>query len=145
MRLVVQRVKKAACKVDEKITGEINQGFMILVGIKNTDTKEEVLRLAKKVSKLRIFEDNQGKMNLDIHEVNGEILSISQFTLYGDAKKGNRPSFTEAMSGDFAKEYYLYFNECLRNEGLVVKEGIFGADMQIELINDGPVTIIMEA
>lgn len=145
MRLVIQRVKQASCVVEDKVTGSIENGFMILVGIKVSDTLKDVEKLANKVSKLRIFEDENGKMNLDIHSVNGKILSISQFTLYGDAKKGNRPSFTEAMNGEKAKEFYLYFNECLRKEGLIVEEGIFGADMKISLINDGPVTILIDS
>ena len=144
MRVVVQRVLNANCVVESNITGQIEKGYMLLVGIKDGDTHQDIEKMALKVSKLRIFDDPEGKMNLDIHAVNGEILSISQFTLYGDAKKGNRPSFIEAKKGDEAKEDYLYFNECLCKEGLKVEEGIFGADMKISLTNDGPVTILLE-
>ena len=144
MRVVVQRVLNANCVVESNITGQIEKGYMLLVGIKDGDTHQDIEKMALKVSKLRIFDDPEGNMNLDIHAVNGDILSISQFTLYGDAKKGNRPSFIEAKKGDEAKEDYLYFNECLRKEGLKVEEGIFGADMKISLTNDGPVTILLE-
>ena len=145
MRLVIQRVKNASCTVEGKITGQINKGYMILVGMGQGDEKEVVERFAMKVSKLRIFDDENGKMNLSIHDVSGSILSISQFTLYADASKGNRPSFVNAMEPAKAKELYLYFNECLRKENLIVEEGIFGADMKIDLCNDGPVTIIFDS
>lgn len=145
MKLVVQRVKEAKCVVDNVITGQIDQGFMVLVGIANDDNKDVVYKMANKLSKLRIFEDDKGKMNLDLAEVKGKILSISQFTLYGDLKKGNRPSFTNALNGKEAKELYDYFNECLMNLNIEVQTGIFGADMKIHLINDGPVTIILDS
>ena len=145
MRLVIQRVSKASCTVDGNITGQINHGYMILVGMGQGDEKEVVEKFALKVSKLRIFEDENAKMNLSIHDVNGSILSISQFTLYADASKGNRPSFVNALEPNKAKELYLYFNECLRKENIVVEEGIFGADMKIDLLNDGPVTIILDS
>lgn len=145
MKLVIQKVAHASCKVDEKITGKCDKGYMILVGLTHSDTKEIVEKLALKVSKLRIFEDENGKMNLSIFDVGGSILSISQFTLYADCAKGNRPSFIDAMKPEAAKELYLYFNECLRNLNLHVEEGIFGADMKIDLLNDGPVTIIMDS
>lgn len=145
MKLVIQRVKHASCTVDNNVVGRCEKGYMILVGMGPDDTKEIVEKMANKVSKLRIFEDENDKMNLSIHDVNGNILSISQFTLYADTSKGNRPSFVGAMKPDLAKELYLYFNECLRNLQLHVEEGIFGADMKIDLLNDGPVTIIMDS
>lgn len=145
MRLVVQRVTEASCTVDDQITGKIGRGYMVLVGLGLTDKEETVEKMAVKLSKLRIFEDENGKINRSIYDVDGKILSISQFTLYADAKKGNRPSFTDALGGDRAKELYLYFNECLRNLSLEVEEGIFGADMKIALVNDGPVTVILDS
>ncbi|MDO5440348.1 MAG: D-aminoacyl-tRNA deacylase [Erysipelotrichaceae bacterium] len=145
MRLVIQRVKHASCTIDNNITGKCETGYMILVGIGLDDDKTVVEKLATKVSKLRIFEDGNGKMNLSIFDVGGSILSISQFTLYADTSKGNRPSFTNAGAPEIAKELYLYFNDCLRNLNLHVEEGIFGADMKIDLLNDGPVTIIMDS
>ena len=145
MRLVIQRVSKASCTVDGNITGQIKQGYMVLVGMGQGDEKDIVEKFAQKVSKLRIFEDDNEKMNLSIHDVNGSILSISQFTLYADASKGNRPSFVNALEPNKAKELYLYFNECLRKENIIVEEGIFGADMKIDLLNDGPVTIILDS
>lgn len=145
MRLVIQRVNNASCKVDESITGKIDNGFMILVGFGLDDNKQIVEKLAEKVSKLRIFEDEDGKMNKSLFDVNGKVLSISQFTLYADCSKGNRPSFTNALSGDKAIELYKYFNECLRKLNIIVEEGIFGADMKINLLNDGPVTIILNS
>ena len=145
MRLVVQRVKSASCTVDNQITGQITQGFMVLVGIGLDDNKEIVEKMANKFSKLRVFDDENQNLNLSLYDVGGDVLSISQFTLYADASKGNRPSFINAMKGNEAKELYEYFNECLRNLNLKVEEGIFGADMAIELINDGPVTIILDS
>ena len=145
MRLVIQRVKRAKCTVDENITGQIDNGFMILVGIKESDTLDIVEKMADKVSKLRIFEDDEGKMNLDLKKVDGGILSISQFTLYGDCRKGNRPSFTEAKEPKAANEFYEYFNDLLKAKGFKVEKGIFGAHMEIELLNDGPVTIILDS
>lgn len=145
MRLVIQRVSNANCKVNGNITGEIENGYMILVGFGLNDSNTVVEKMAEKVSKLRIFEDENGKINKSIFDVNGKILSISQFTLYADCKKGNRPSFTNALGGDKAVELYKYFNDCLRKLGLSVEEGIFGADMKISLLNDGPVTIILDS
>ena len=145
MRLIIQRVENANCKVNENITGIIDTGYMILVGLGLNDNKDVVAKMAEKVSKLRIFSDENGKINLSIHDVKGKILSISQFTLYADCAKGNRPSFTNALGGQEAKELYLYFNECLRKLGIEVEEGIFGADMKIALLNDGPVTIILDS
>ena len=145
MRLVIQRVNNASCKVDASITGQIENGFMILVGFGLNDNKYTVEKLAEKVSKLRVFEDEEGKMNKSLFDVSGKILSISQFTLYADCSKGNRPSFTNALSGDKAIELYKYFNDCLRKLNISVEEGIFGADMKINLLNDGPVTIILDS
>ena len=145
MRLVVQRVKEASCTVDEKITGQIDQGFMVLVGINVDDNRDIVYKMANKLAKLRVFDDDAGKMNLSLFDVGGSILSISQFTLYADCKKGNRPSFVNAMKGEDAKVLYDYFNCCLKDLGLKVETGVFGGDMAIKLWNDGPVTIIMDS
>ena len=145
MRLIVQLVKESSCTIDGRITGAINKGFMVLVGFGPDDNEEITRKMAEKMVKLRIFGDNEGKMNLALKEVDGAILSISQFTLYADCKKGNRPSFSGAMEPNKAKELYLYFNEYLRSLGYQVEEGIFGADMKIALVNDGPVTIILDS
>lgn len=145
MKLVVQRVTKASCKVDGAITGQIDQGFMVLVGFCAGDDIKTVTKLATKLSKLRVFDDKQGKMNKSIFDVSGKILSISQFTLYADCKSGNRPSFSKALEPVKAKELYEYFNEYLRTLNLKVETGLFGAMMEIDLINDGPVTIIIDS
>ena len=145
MKVVVQNVLKASCEVNQKIVGEISHGFCLLVGFTHDDTPEIVDKMANKLLSLRLFDDKNGKTNLSLSDIHGEILSISQFTLYADTSKGNRPSFTNALSGDKAKELYLYFNECLRKLDLHVEEGEFGADMKIDLLNDGPVTIIMDS
>ena len=137
-------MSQAKCVVDGQVTGEIGKGYMLLVGFGHDDNKETARKYANKVAKLRIFDDENGKINRSIYDVNGAILSISQFTLYGDARKGNRPSFIEALGGQEAVELYDYFNECLRELGLRVETGIFGADMKVSLTNDGPVTIILE-
>ena len=146
VRLVIQRVKEASVKVENKIVGKINQGFLVLLGIKNTDTKKDVEYLVRKLVNLRVFSDEDGKMNLSIMSVKGELLIVSQFTLYGECKKsGNRPSFTEAAKPDIAIPLYEYFiGEC-KKQVLVVQEGIFGADMEVGLVNDGPVTIIIDS
>ena len=145
MRLIVQLVKESSCTIEGRITGAINKGFMVLVGFGPDDNEEIARKMAEKLVKLRIFGDNEGKMNLSLKDVDGAILSISQFTLYADCKKGNRPSFSGAMEPSKAKELYLYFNEYLRSLGYQVEEGIFGADMKIALDNDGPVTIILDS
>lgn len=145
MKVIVQKVLSASCTVDNKITGKINQGYMLLVGFTHSDTIENVLKMAKKIVGLRIFEDENGKMNLDIKSVNGEILSISQFTLYANCKEGRRPSFVDAMKPLEAERLYKLFNEKLRKFCPSVEEGIFGADMKIELINDGPFTILLDS
>ena len=145
MKIVVQRVNSASCTVDNRITGSIEKGYLLLVGFGLNDNEDIIKKMALKVSKLRIFANENDKMNKSIFDVGGKILSISQFTLYADCKKGNRPSFTDALGGDIAKKYYEYFNECLKELNLEVQEGIFGADMKIELLNDGPVTIILDS
>lgn len=144
MRVVVQRVKEASCAVDGNITGACKKGFLLFIGYKNDDTDIEMQKCLKKVSGLRIFEDENGKMNKSLKDVDGSILAISQFTLYADCKHGNRPSFTEAMEFNKANEMYEKFVDLLRKDGFKVETGIFGADMKISLINDGPVTIILD-
>jgi D-tyrosyl-tRNA(Tyr) deacylase len=144
MRLVVQRVTKASCEVDGKITGTIDNGFMVLVGVTHDDTKENADFLAKKLSNLRVFEDENEKMNLNIKQVGGKLLVISQFTLYADTTQGNRPSFINAAKPDYANELYEYFMNKCKEEGLEVEKGIFGAHMNISLVNSGPVTIMLE-
>lgn len=141
MRIVLQRVKSASVSIDETVVGKIGVGFVLLVGIADSDTEAELDYLVRKITKLRVFEDLVGKMNLAIEDVGGQILSISQFTLYADTKKGNRPSFTKAGAPDFADKMYQLFNKKLRDTGLTVETGEFGANMQVQLINDGPVTI----
>lgn len=144
MRLVVQRVSSASCEVDGKITGKIDNGFMVLCGITHDDTKENADFLAKKLCNLRVFEDENEKMNLNIKQVGGKLLIISQFTLYADTTQGNRPSFINAAKPDYANELYEYFMEKCREEGLEVEKGIFGAHMNISMVNSGPVTIMLE-
>ena len=145
MKTVVQRCSRAEVRIGGETVGKIGQGFMLLVGITHEDTEKEVEWMAKKVAALRVFEDDEGKMNRAIHEVNGAILSISQFTLYGDARKGNRPSFVQAARPEVAEPLYNRFNTLLRDQyGLTVETGVFGADMQVDFINDGPVTILLE-
>lgn len=145
MRTVVQRVSSASVTVDGNVIGKINKGFLVLLGIKSTDTKQDVDYMVKKVINLRIFRDENDKMNLSLKDVNGELLIVSQFTLYGDASGGNRPSFIEAGKPDIAIPLYEYFiSECKKQISLV-QTGKFGADMKVELLNDGPVTIIMES
>lgn len=145
MRAVIQRVSQAKVVVDENTVGQINRGFMILLGVHEQDTQADVDYLVGKISKLRVFEDDQQKMNRSIMDVGGEILSISQFTLFADTKKGNRPSFVQAAKPDVAIPLYESFNEGLRQVGIPVETGIFGADMKCHLVNDGPVTIIIDS
>lgn len=145
MRVVIQRVSQASVTVEEKIVGQIKQGLMLLVGIHQEDSLEDVHYLAQKIAKLRIFEDEAHKMNRSIQEVNGEILSISQFTLHAETKKGNRPSFIQAARPELAIPLYEAFNQALIDQAILVQTGIFGADMKCELVNDGPVTIIMDS
>lgn len=145
MIVVVQRVLNASCKVDNEITGEIDKGFLLLVGFTDTDSMGEVKKLAYKVANLRIFDDEAGKMNKNLNDISGSILSISQFTLYGDAKKGNRPSFVKAMDATMANSLYEAFNLELRNYNIKVETGKFGAHMYLNFTNDGPVTIILNS
>ena len=145
MRAVIQRVSQAKVVVDDNTVGQINRGFMILLGVHEQDTQADVDYLVGKISKLRVFEDDQQKMNRSIMDVGGEILSISQFTLFADTKKGNRPSFVQAAKPDTAIPLYEAFNEGLRQAGIPVETGIFGADMKCHLVNDGPVTIIIDS
>jgi D-tyrosyl-tRNA(Tyr) deacylase len=145
VRVVLQRSLFANVKVDGKVTGQIDKGYVLLVGLTHEDTKEDVRYVAEKVANLRLFEDEEGKMNRSIFEEGGSILSISQFTLYGDTRKGRRPSFSEAAKPDVAKPLWDLFNEELRNMNLQVETGIFGAMMDVSLTNDGPVTLIVES
>lgn len=144
MRVVVQRCKKASCKVDDKITGKIDDGYLLLVGFTNGDNEDILSKMAEKIVNLRIFEDESGKMNLSLKDVNASILSVSQFTLYAKLN-GRRPSFTDALNYNDAKRLYEYFNLELKKYGIEVFEGIFGADMKVSLLNDGPVTIIIDS
>jgi len=146
MKLILQRTSRASVSVDGKIVGQINQGLMVLIGITHTDTKENADALIKKLINLRVFNDEHGKMNLSIQDVQGEFLVISQFTLYGNAKKGNRPSYVDAAPPDLAIPLYEYFVDTLMLESqLKVETGIFGAMMDVELVNSGPVTLILES
>ena len=144
MKLVIQRVKEASVKVDKKIVGKINEGFLVLIGVTHEDTKENADYLVKKLCNLRIFEDENEKMNLSIKDVKGELLIVSQFTLYADCSGGNRPSFTNSAKPEMANELYEYFVEECRKQIPKVETGIFGAHMEVNLLNNGPVTIIME-
>ena len=144
MKFVVQRVKRAKVEVENNVVGEINEGFLVLIGITHKDNKQIADYLVKKLINLRVFEDENDKMNLSLKDIKGALLLVSQFTLYADCSNGNRPSFTEAAKPDFAKELYEYvISEC-KNEVDNVQTGIFGAEMSVELTNDGPVTIILE-
>lgn len=145
MRVVVQRCSQAQVCVDDRVVGAIKKGFVLLVGIAEHDTQEDIDYLVNKIAQLRIFEDDAQKMNLSIQDVSGAILSISQFTLLANTKKGNRPSFVEAAQPEKAKAFYEKFNAQLREKGLVVETGIFGANMQVSLTNDGPVTIVYDS
>lgn len=145
MIVVVQRVKEAYCKIENEIFSKIGKGYLLLVSIEKNDQEQDLIKVANKIAKLRIFDDQQGKMNLGIKDVLGSVLSISQFTLASDLKKGNRPSFDNAKDPVVAKECYLKFNELLRKENIEVLEGCFGAEMEIGLKNDGPVTFIVNS
>ena len=144
MRVVIQRVKNADVKVDGKTTGEIGEGLLILLGVGPEDTEENADTLIKKICNLRIFRDENDKMNLSIKDIDGEILVVSQFTLYADCTKGNRPSFVNSAPPDKAEKLYEYFKEKCKLEVRKVECGIFGADMRVSLLNNGPVTIILE-
>jgi D-tyrosyl-tRNA(Tyr) deacylase len=144
MRAVVQRVKKTALRVNGELISEIPFGLTVFLGVKTGDSEKEAAYIAKKIAGMRIFEDENGKMNLSVKDVGGEVLLVSQFTLYGDATKGNRPSFTLAERPELAEPLYEHAVEALRGHGVIVKKGVFGADMKIEQLNDGPVTILLE-
>lgn len=145
MRVVLQRVAHASVKVDGEIIGKIQRGFLLLVGVTHDDAMEDMEYLVRKIVQMRIFEDEEGKLNRSIQDIGGEILSVSQFTLYADTKKGNRPSFSKAAPGDVALEMFEQFNGLLRDTGIPVETGQFGADMKVELLNDGPVTILLDS
>lgn len=144
MKVVLQRVSQASVTIEEQVVGQISKGFLLLVGICDDDTEADLDYLVKKISQLRVFEDEAGKMNLALGQVNGAILSVSQFTLYASTKKGNRPSFTDAGQPDYAQKMYNLFNQKLAATGIAVETGEFGADMQVALVNDGPVTILFD-
>jgi D-aminoacyl-tRNA deacylase len=145
MRVLVQRVTGAAVGIDGQTVGAIGRGFLCLIGVTHTDGEQEARRLAAKTARLRVFEDADGLMNLALADVGGEVLAVSQFTLYADARKGNRPSFTDAAGPDLGERLYEAFLTALRAEGVAVQTGVFGARMQVRLVNDGPVTVLLEA
>lgn len=145
MKVLLQRCKNASVTVDGKVTGQIDNGYLLLVGITATDTEKEINYLVEKVVGLRLFEDAEGKMNHSIEQVCGSILSVSQFTLYADTRKGRRPSFTDAARPEIAKPLWELFNEKLQSKGIQIETGVFGAMMDVTFTNDGPVTIMLEA
>lgn len=145
MRAVIQRAKEARVRVDNEVVGEISHGLVVFLGVEDADTKEDSDYLVRKISKLRIFEDDEEKMNLSVQDVKGDVLSISQFTLHADTKKGNRPSFIGAAKPDYADDLYRQFNRSLADEGIQVETGKFGEHMEIDFINDGPVTILIDS
>ena len=145
MKFVIQRVSHASVTVHEETIGRINQGYLVLIGVGKEDTREDADRLVKKMIGLRIFADENGKINKSLKDVNGELLLVSQFTLYADCRHGNRPGFTEAAGPDMANELYEYIIESCKKEVAVVERGEFGADMKVELLNDGPFTILLES
>ena len=145
MRAVIQKVSKANVIVENEEVGKINNGLLVLLAVKETDDKEDIAYIKKKIEKLRIFEDQEGKMNLSVEDVGGEILLVSQFTLYGDVRKGNRPSFIESAKADKANEFYEILKEELVNDGFKVQTGKFQTHMLVNLTNDGPVTIILDS
>ncbi len=145
MKFVLQRVKRASVTVEEQIVGKIEKGYLILVGVSSTDTKEIADKMIEKVARLRLFKDENGKTNLNISDIGGEVLVVSQFTLYADCRKGNRPSFTDAGAPQLAEELYEYILERCRELFGKVEKGIFGADMDVELINEGPFTVVLDS
>ncbi len=145
MRAVVQRVSKAGVDSEGVRCGEIEQGLVILLGVTHTDNEKDAEYLAEKIANLRIFEDSEGKLNLSVKDINGKVMSVSQFTLYGDCRKGRRPSFTQAARPDVANELYEKFNSYLVKEGLEIVTGVFQTEMQVALINDGPVTMLLDS
>ncbi len=144
MRIVLQVVERASVTVDNETIGKIGKGFLLLLGVSNEDTKEDVERLCKKICALRIFADENGKTNLSLKDVNGSLLIVSQFTLYADCRKGNRPSFVNAGNPQLANELYEYFIEEAKKYVPIVEHGSFGAEMKVELVNDGPFTLVLE-
>lgn len=144
MKFVIQRVKEASVKVDDEYTGKIKKGYLVLIGVGHEDTKEEADKYIRKMINLRIFEDENGKTNLSLKDVGGELLLVSQFTLYASCKKGNRPSFTNAGDPQKAEQLYQYIIEECKKEIKVVQTGVFGAHMEVSLINDGPFTVVLE-
>lgn len=144
MRAVIQRAKHASVRVDNKTVGAITHGLVVFIGVEEEDTTEDITYLVRKISNLRIFEDDEEKMNLSVKDSDGDVLSISQFTLHADTKKGNRPSFIAAAKPDFANKLYNEFNTLLSEEGIRVETGTFGKHMEIDFINDGPVTILID-
>ena len=144
MRIVLQRVTSASVTVDGEVTGQIGTGYLVLLGVGQGDTEEDCRRLADKLINLRIFSDENGKINLSLADVGGELLVVSQFTLYADCRRGNRPNFIQAGKPDEAERLYNYFADYCRSKGKHVETGIFGADMKVELVNDGPFTIVLE-
>ena len=144
MKIILQKVKKASVSVENKVVGSIDKGYCLLVGVHKESTEEDAKYLAKKVAQARLFEDENDKINLSLKDVGGSILSVSQFTLYADTKKGNRPSFTSAAEAEKANELYEKFNKFLREEGVTVETGIFQTMMEVNIVNDGPVTIVYE-
>ena len=145
MRFVIQRVTESSVEIDGETVGKIGKGFMVLIGVSNSDTKEIADKLVDKMIKLRIFEDENGKTNLSLADVGGGLLLISQFTLYADCKKGNRPGFRNAGAPDFASDMYDYIIEKAKERVPVVEKGVFGADMKVSLVNDGPFTVILDS
>ena len=144
MKIILQKVKKASVSVENKVVGSIDKGYCLLVGVHKESTEEDAKYLAKKVAQARLFEDENDKINLSLKDVGGSILSVSQFTLYADTKKGNRPSFTSAAGAEKANQLYEKFNKFLREEGVTVETGIFQTMMEVNIVNDGPVTIVYE-
>lgn len=144
MKIILQKIKKASVSVDNKVVGCIDKGYCLLVGVHKESTEEDAKYLAKKIAQARLFEDENDKINLSLKDVGGSILSVSQFTLYADTKKGNRPSFTSAAGAEKANELYEKFNKFLREEGVTVETGIFQTMMEVNIVNDGPVTIVYE-
>ncbi len=145
MRAVVQKVSRSSVTVEGEITGKIEQGLMVLLGVTHDDTVQDARYMAEKIANLRIFEDDEEKLNLSVKDINGAVLSVSQFTLYGDCRKGRRPSFTEAARPDQANELYEQFNTYLQEEGVPVETGRFQTHMEVALVNDGPVTILLDS
>ena len=144
MRVVLQRVKSASVRVEDDVVGEIGQGILALIGVGHGDGEPEAKWLADKTADLRFFADDQGKMNLSVEDIGGAVLVVSQFTLLGDCRKGRRPAFTAAAEPDRARELYQHYADCLRDREIPVQQGIFAADMQVSLVNDGPVTLILD-